>query len=400
MYTVFQHVDAYAGDPILSLMDSFKNDPREKKVNLSIGLYYDEQGIIPQLPSVAAAEEWLNAQPQAASVYLPMDGLPAYRSAIQTLLFGAEHPALKEGRIATIQTVGGSGALKVGADFLKTYFPNSEVWVSDPTWDNHVAIFSGAGFKVHTYPYFDPKSLGVDFAGMLETLKSLPAQSIVLLHPCCHNPTGSDLTPAQWDQVIEIAKQRDLIPFLDIAYQGYGAGIDEDVYAIREMAAAGVTCFVSNSFSKIFSLYGERVGGLSVVCENAESAGRVLGQLKATVRRNYSSPPNFGAQVVAKVLNDTQLKAQWLSEVENMRARILEMRQTLVNSLKVSVPNRNFDYLLQQRGMFSYTGFSVAQVDRLREEFGVYLIASGRVCMAGLNHHNVKQVAEAFAAVQ
>ncbi len=397
---MFQHVDAYAGDPILSLMDSFKNDPREKKVNLSIGLYYDEQGIIPQLPSVAAAEEQLNAQPQAASVYLPMDGLPAYRSAIQTLLFGAEHPALKEGRIATIQTVGGSGALKVGADFLKTYFPNSEVWVSDPTWDNHVAIFSGAGFKVHTYPYFDPKSLGVDFAGMLETLKSLPAQSIVLLHPCCHNPTGSDLTPAQWDQVIEIAKQRDLIPFLDIAYQGYGAGIDEDVYAIREMAAAGVTCFVSNSFSKIFSLYGERVGGLSVVCENAESAGRVLGQLKATVRRNYSSPPNFGAQVVAKVLNDTQLKAQWLSEVENMRARILEMRQTLVNSLKVSLPNRNFDYLLQQRGMFSYTGFSVAQVDRLREEFGVYLIASGRVCMAGLNHHNVKQVAEAFTAVQ
>ncbi|MES4614729.1 MAG: aromatic amino acid transaminase [Ewingella sp.] len=397
---MFQHVDAYAGDPILSLMDSFKNDPREKKVNLSIGLYYDEQGIIPQLPSVAAAEEWLNAQPQAASVYLPMDGLPAYRSAIQTLLFGAEHPALKEGRIATIQTVGGSGALKVGADFLKTYFPNSEVWVSDPTWDNHVAIFSGAGFKVHTYPYFDPKSLGVDFAGMLETLKTLPAQSIVLLHPCCHNPTGSDLTPAQWDQVIEIAKQRDLIPFLDIAYQGYGAGIDEDVYAIREMAAAGVTCFVSNSFSKIFSLYGERVGGLSVVCENAESAGRVLGQLKATVRRNYSSPPNFGAQVVAKVLNDSQLKAQWLSEVENMRARILEMRQTLVNSLKVSLPNRNFDYLLQQRGMFSYTGFSVSQVDRLREEFGVYLIASGRVCMAGLNHHNVKQVAEAFAAVQ
>ncbi|MGY2797568.1 aromatic-amino-acid transaminase [Ewingella americana] len=397
---MFQHVDAYAGDPILSLMDSFKNDPREKKVNLSIGLYYDEQGIIPQLPSVAAAEEWLNAQPQAASVYLPMDGLPAYRSAIQTLLFGAEHPALKEGRIATIQTVGGSGALKVGADFLKTYFPNSEVWVSDPTWDNHVAIFSGAGFKVHTYPYFDPTSLGVNFAGMLETLKTLPAQSIVLLHPCCHNPTGSDLTPAQWDQVIEIAKQRDLIPFLDIAYQGYGAGIDEDVYAIREMAAAGVTCFVSNSFSKIFSLYGERVGGLSVVCENAESADRVLGQLKATVRRNYSSPPNFGAQVVAKVLNDSQLKAQWLREVENMRARILEMRQTLVKSLKVSLPNRNFDYLLQQRGMFSYTGFSVAQVDRLREEFGVYLIASGRVCMAGLNHHNVKQVAEAFAAVQ
>lgn len=397
---MFQHVDAYAGDPILSLMDSFKNDPREKKVNLSIGLYYDEQGIIPLLPSVAAAEAQLNAQPQVASVYLPMDGLPAYRSAIQTLLFGDEHPVLKAGRIATIQTVGGSGALKVGADFLKTYFPNSEVWVSDPTWDNHIAIFSGAGFNVHAYPYFDPQSLGVNFSGMLDTLNTLPARSIVVLHPCCHNPTGSDLTSAQWDQVIDVAKQRDLIPFLDIAYQGYSASIDQDVYAIREMAAAGVTCFVSNSFSKIFSLYGERVGGLSVVCESADAAGRVLGQLKATVRRNYSNPPNFGAQVVAKVLNDSQLKAQWMSEVETMRTRILEMRQTLVNSLKVSLPKRNFDYLLQQRGMFSYTGFSVAQVDRLREEFGVYLIASGRVCMAGLNHHNVKQVAEAFAAVQ
>lgn len=397
---MFQHVDAYAGDPILSLMDSFKNDPRDKKVNLSIGLYYDEQGIIPQLSSVEVAENQMNALPQTASVYLPMDGLPAYRSAIQTLLFGEEHPALQQNRIATIQTVGGSGALKVGADFLKFYFPNSEVWVSDPTWENHVAIFGGAGFKVHTYPYFDPESLGVNFAGMLDNLKSLATQSIVLLHPCCHNPTGSDLTPAQWDQVIEVAKQRDLIPFLDIAYQGFGAGIDEDAYAIRAMAAAGVTCFVSNSFSKIFSLYGERVGGLSVVCENSEAAGRVLGQLKATVRRNYSSPPNFGAQVVAKVLGDAHLKAQWLDEVESMRIRILEMRQTLVNSLKVALPSRNFDYLLQQRGMFSYTGFSVAQVDRLREEFGVYLIASGRVCMAGLNYHNVKQVADAFAAVQ
>jgi len=235
---------------------------------------------------------------------------------------------------------------------------------------------------------------------MLATLQQLPAHSIALLHPCCHNPTGSDLTHAQWDQVIEVVKQRELIPFLDIAYQGFGAGMDDDAYAIRAMAAAGVTLLVSNSFSKIFSLYGERVGGLSVVCENSEAAERVLGQLKATVRRNYSSPPNFGAQVVASVLNDATLKAQWLAEVEGMRTRIIEMRETLVNTLKVALPARNFDYLLQQRGMFSYTGFSVTQVDRLREEFGVYLIASGRMCMAGLNHHNVKQVAEAFAAVQ
>ncbi|MFU2315623.1 aromatic amino acid transaminase [Rahnella sp. PCH160] len=397
---MFQHVDAYAGDPILSLMESFKTDPRQDKVNLSIGLYYDEQGIIPQLAAVENAEQQLNAGPQAASVYLPMEGLPAYRAGIQELLFGAEHPALKQQRIATIQTVGGSGALKVGADFLKFYFPNSEVYVSDPTWENHVAIFGGAGFKVHTYPYFDPETLGVNFEAMTNSLKTLPAKSIVLLHPCCHNPTGSDLTPAQWDQVIEITKQRELIPFLDIAYQGFGAGIDEDAYAIRAMASAGVNCFVSNSFSKIFSLYGERVGGLSVVCEDSEAAGRVLGQLKATVRRNYSSPPNFGAKVVAKVLNDSVLNAQWKDEVEKMRTRILEMRHTLVDSLKVALPGRDFNYLLQQRGMFSYTGFSEEQVVRLREEFGVYLILSGRVCMAGLNHHNVKQVAEAFAAVQ
>lgn len=397
---MFQHVDAYAGDPILSLMESFKNDPREKKVNLSIGLYYDDKGIIPQLNAVEAAENQLNAQAQSASVYLPMEGLAAYRGSVAHLLFGAEHPALQQQRIATIQTVGGSGALKVGADFLKFYFPNSEVWVSDPTWDNHVAIFAGAGFKVHTYPYFDAEKLGVNFAGMIDKLQSLPAQSIVLLHPCCHNPTGSDLTAAQWDQVIELVKQRELIPFLDIAYQGFGQGMDDDAYALRAMAAAGVNMLVSNSFSKIFSLYGERVGGLSVVCENREAADRVLGQLKATVRRNYSSPPSFGAKVVATVLNDSQLKAQWLAEVEAMRTRIIEMRQTLVNSLKNALPGRNFDYLLQQRGMFSYTGFSVAQVDRLREEFGVYLIASGRMCMAGLNHHNVEQVAAAFAAVQ
>ncbi|MGL6018569.1 MAG: amino acid aminotransferase [Gibbsiella quercinecans] len=397
---MFQNVDAYAGDPILSLMETFKQDPRERKVNLSIGLYYDEQGIIPQLQAVANAEAQLNAAPQGASVYLPMEGLPAYRSAIQPLLFGADHPMLQQNRIATVQTVGGSGALKVGADFLHHYFPDSQVWVSDPTWENHVAIFSGAGFTVNTYPYFDNASLGVKFDAMLAALKQLPAKSIVLLHPCCHNPTGSDLTNAQWDAVVQVVAERELIPFMDIAYQGFGAGMEQDAYAIRVMAAAGLPCLVSNSFSKIFSLYGERVGGLSVVCESSEAAGRVLGQLKATVRRNYSSPPKFGAQVVATVLQDAALKQQWLDEVEAMRARILAMRHTLVDALKSALPQRNFDYLLQQRGMFSYTGFSAAQVDRLRDEFGVYLIHSGRMCVAGLNHNNVHLVAEAFAAVQ
>ncbi|WP_145476181.1 amino acid aminotransferase [Yersinia similis] len=397
---MFQNVDAYAGDPILSLMESFKADNRVHKVNLSIGLYYNEQGEIPQMQAVDAAEAQLSAQPHGTPVYLPMEGLQSYRTAIQQLLFGHDHPMLVQQRVATIQTVGGSGALKVGADFLNHYFPDSQVWVSDPTWENHVAIFSGAGFKVNIYPYFDNDKLAVKLDQMLATLQQLPARSIVLLHPCCHNPTGSDLTNAQWDRLIDVAKERELIPFLDIAYQGFGAGLNEDAYAIRAMAAAELPCLISNSFSKIFSLYNERVGGLSVVCESEEAAGRVLGQLKATVRRNYSSPPNFGAQVVSKVLNDTVLRAQWQAEVEQMRLRILDMRRTLVEALKASLPERNFDYLLQQRGMFSYTGFSEEQVDRLREEFGVYLIASGRMCMAGVNHQNVERVAAAFAAVQ
>jgi aromatic-amino-acid transaminase len=396
---VFQKVDAYAGDPILSLMERFKDDPRSDKVNLSIGLYYNEDGIIPQLQAVAEAEARLNAQPHGASLYLPMEGLNSYRHTIAPLLFGADHPVLAQHRVATIQTLGGSGALKVGADFLKRYFPNSGVWVSDPTWDNHVAIFEGAGFSVKTYPWFDDTTKGVRVNALIETLNTLPAQSIVLLHPCCHNPTGSDLTNDQWDAVVEVLKARELIPFLDIAYQGFGAGMEEDAYAIRAIASAGLPALVSNSFSKIFSLYGERVGGLSVVCDDAESASRVLGQLKATVRRNYSSPPNFGAQVVSTVLGDAGLKASWLAEVEEMRLRILAMRQTLVTVLKEAVPGRNFDYLLQQRGMFSYTGLSAAQVDRLRDEFGIYLIASGRMCVAGLNTRNVQRVAQAFAAV-
>lgn len=396
---MFQKVDAYAGDPILTLMERFKEDLRSDKVNLSIGLYYNEDGIIPQLKAVADAEARLNAQPHGASLYLPMEGLNSYRHAIAPLLFGADHSVLQQQRVATIQTLGGSGALKVGADFLKRYFPESGVWVSDPTWENHVAIFAGAGFEVSTYPWYDEATNGVRFNDLLATLKTLPARSIVLLHPCCHNPTGADLTNDQWDAVIEILKARELIPFLDIAYQGFGAGMEEDAYAIRAIASAGLPALVSNSFSKIFSLYGERVGGLSVMCEDAEAAGRVLGQLKATVRRNYSSPPNFGAQVVAAVLNDEALKASWLAEVEEMRTRILAMRQELVKVLSTEMPERNFDYLLNQRGMFSYTGLRTAQVDRLREEFGVYLIASGRMCVAGLNTANVQRVAKAFAAV-
>ena len=393
------HVESYAGDPILSLMETFGKDPRADKVNLSIGLYYDAQGRIPRLDAAVSAQKQLAEGEQTASLYLPMEGLAPYRQAVQTLLFGENNPAVLAGRVATIQTVGGSGALKVGADFLKYAFPDSQVWVSDPTWENHNALFGGAGFKVNTYPYFDAQTGGVKFDAMLDALQQLPARSIVLLHPCCHNPTGADLSVAQWDQVVEVVKARELIPFLDIAYQGFGNGMDEDAYAIRAMTEAGVTAFISNSFSKIFSLYGERVGGLSVVCEDSASAVNVLGQLKATVRRNYSSPPAHGAQVVSRVLNSPQLRDQWLTEVEVMRQRILDMRTRLEAVLAQKVPQHDFSFILRQNGMFSYTGLPPAQVDELKDTHGVYLIRSGRMCLAGLNEGNIDKVCDAIAGL-
>lgn len=396
---MFEHVQPYAGDPILSLAERFLRDERPGKINLSIGMYYDENGVVPQLQAVAHAREQLLPELEKASTYLPMEGLATYRAAVQRLLFTEAHPVLDQGRVATIQTVGGSGALKIGADFLKRHFPEAAVWVSDPTWENHLSIFSGAGFRVNMYPYFDAQTRGVKFEAMLAALSALPALSIVLLHPCCHNPTGSDLTPEQWDQVIEVLAERELIAFLDMAYQGFGDGVEEDAYLIRAMADRGLQFFVANSFSKIFSLYGERVGGLSVVCNDADTADRVFGQLKFTVRGNYSSPPNFGAQIVSRVLGDAALRAEWLGQVQAMRQRILQMRQSLVSSLRDALPGHDFDHLLDQRGMFSYTGLSASQADRLREEHGVYILTSGRICVAGLNGLNVTRVAQAFAAV-
>lgn len=396
---MLDHVNSYAGDPILSLMGTYQADARASKVNLSIGLYYDAEGRIPTLPSVAEAHRRLLAQGERPALYLPMEGLTDYCVQVQRLLFGDASPALSEGRVATIQTVGGSGALKVGADFLRQYFPQSQVWVSDPTWENHHALFGGAGFIVNTYPYFDPSTGGVAFADMLEAFGQLPARSIVLLHPCCHNPTGADLLPAQWDEVIKVLAERELIPFLDTAYQGFGDGMQADAYAIRAMTQAGLTLVVSNSFSKIFSLYGERVGGLSVVCASAQVAANVHGQLKATVRRNYSSPPSHGARLVSIVLNDEALRTQWLAEVEEMRVRIGSMRTQLASLLRDAFPDGRHDYLLRQKGMFSYTGLSAEQVAHLRRECGIYLIDSGRMCLAGLNAGNVKLVAEAIARV-
>ncbi len=395
---MFEHVPPYAGDPILSLIGAFLSDPRERKANLGIGIYYDAAGKIPVLPTVQKAEA-LIAQQITPKPYLPMEGMASYREAVQKLIFGADNPVLKAGRIATIQTVGGSGALKVGADFLKRFFPNAQVWVSDPTWDNHRSMFDGAGFVVNDYPYYDAKTGSLNFSGMLETLKQLPKQSVVLLHPCCHNPTGIDLSKEQWIQIIDVLKAGGLIPFLDLAYQGFGDGFEEDVFAVRALAEAGVSFLLANSFAKNFSIYAERCGGLSIVCPDAKQAEQVLGQLKFTVRRNYSSPPQHGASVVSAVLNDPALKAEWAQEVAEMRTRIKAMRQRLYDVLSAAAPGRDFSYLITQRGMFSYSGLSPEQVDRLRDEFGVYLVRSGRMCIAGLNEGNIDYVAASMAAV-
>ena len=395
---MFNHLDAYAGDPILSLVETFMKDSRPNKVNLGIGLYYDEDGRIPLLDLVKRTEVSLAADGLTRS-YLPMEGLAAYRERVQQLIFGADREAVTTKRIATIQTIGGSGALKVGADLLKRYFPDAGVWVSDPTWDNHRSMFEGAGIKVSDYPYYDSKSGGILFPEMLAKIASLPERSIVLLHPCCHNPTGVDLSREQWQQLFPVLLEKNLIPFFDMAYQGFGVGIDEDAWVVRSFADAGGCFFLANSFSKNLSLYGERCGGLSVVCPDAAQADLVLGQLKFTVRRNYSSPPNHAGQVVARILGDSALAAEWDGEVARMRERIKIMRKSLHEVLSARCPGRDFDYFLQQKGMFSYTGLTPEQVDTLRDQHAVYLVRSGRMCVAGLNTKNVAYVAEAMAAV-
>ena len=395
---VFSHLEPYAGDPILSLNDAFQTDPRPHKINLSIGIYFDEQGRIPVLPSVQRAEAQM-LQAGGTKSYLPIEGAAPMRTAVQRLLFGATHEAVTSGRIATLQTIGSSGGLKVGADFIKRWLPASGVWISDPSWDNHRAMFEGAGIAVQSYPYYDAASGGVRFDAMCEAINQRPPKSVVLLHACCHNPTGVDLSRAQWDTLIPLLRDRQLLPYLDLAYQGYGDGIEEDAYAVRALASSGLSFFIANSFSKSMSVYGERAGALSVVCADKAEAERVLGQMKATVRRNYSSPGIHAAGIVARVLGDAALRPMWEAEVADMRTRIASMRRALHGVLSAKKPGRDFGYFLSQRGMFSYTGLSAAQVDRLREEFAVYLVRSGRICVAGLNTGNVERTAEAMAAV-
>lgn len=395
---MFEHIDAYPGDPILSLNENFAKDPRTDKVNLSIGIYYDDDGRLPVMQAVRQAEALLLAE-VGPKPYLPMAGFANYRDAVQALVFGDDSPARTEGRIATVQTLGGSGALKVGADFIKRYFPGAQVWVSDPTWDNHRFIFERAGFTVNTYPYYDEATGGLQFEAMVDAIDKLPARSVVLLHACCHNPTGVDLNDAQWVQVIEVLKKRELLPFVDMAYQGFGSGLDADAFVIRELARQGVPAFVANSFSKNFSLYGERCGALSVVCASTQEASHVFGQLTGTVRANYSNPPTHGARLVAQVLTTPALRQSWEKELDGMRTRIASMRAEIHAQLASHVSDEKRSRYLAQRGMFTYTGLSAAQADALRETHGVYILRSGRMCVAGLNTRNVGTVASAIAQV-
>jgi aromatic-amino-acid transaminase len=396
--SLFTAVEMAPRDPILGLNEQFNADANPHKVNLGVGVYYDDNGKLPLLECVQQAEKQMMEAPKARG-YLPIDGIAAYDSAVKSLVFGAESEPVKSGRVATVQALGGTGGLKIGADFLKRLNPAAKVLISDPSWENHRALFSQAGFTVETYAYYDAASRGIDFDGMLAGLNAAPEGTIVVLHACCHNPTGYDITPEQWDKVIAAVKARKLTPFLDLAYQGFGYGITEDGAVVGKFVASGQNFLVSTSFSKSFSLYGERVGALSVVCQDKEEASRVLSQLKIMIRTNYSNPPIHGGTVVAMVLTTPELRALWEKELGDMRLRIKQMRIALVEKLKAAGVKEDMSFITQQIGMFSYSGLSKDQMVRLRNEFGVYGTDTGRMCVAALNSKNIDYVCACIAKV-
>ena len=396
--SLFSAVAMAPRDPILGLNEQYAADPNPQKVTLGVGVYFDDNGKLPLLQCVQAAEKALMDTPTARG-YLPIDGIAAYDNAVKALVFGADAEPVTSGRVATVQAIGGTGGLKIGADFLHKLNPNAKVLISDPSWENHRAIFQNAGFEVDTYAYYDAAKRGVNFDGMLQSLRSAAPGTIAVLHACCHNPTGYDITPAQWDQVIEVVKANNLVAFLDMAYQGFGHGIAEDGAVIGKFVAAGLNIFVSTSFSKSFSLYGERVGALSVVANDKEEAARVLSQLKIVIRTNYSNPPTHGGAVVAKVLTTPALRQQWEEELGAMRVRIKAMRQKLVDGLQAAGVQQDMSFMTQQIGMFSYSGLTKEQMLRLRSEFGVYGTDTGRICVAALNSQNVGYVCQAIAKV-
>lgn len=396
--SLFSAVEMAPRDPILGLNEQYAADTNPAKVNLGVGVYYDDNGKLPLLACVQAAEKTMMDKPTARG-YLPIDGIVAYDAAVKALVFGAESEAVKSGRVATIQALGGTGGLKVGADFLKHLNPNAKVLISDPSWENHRALFTNAGFKVESYRYYDAQTRDLNFAGMLADLNAAAAGTVAVLHACCHNPTGYDITPAQWDQVVSVVKANKLVAFLDMAYQGFAYGLAEDGAAVQKFVDAGLTFFVSTSFSKSFSLYGERVGALSVLCENKEEAGRVLSQLKIVIRTNYSNPPTHGGAIVAAVLANPELRALWEKELGEMRVRIKSMRQMLVDGLKAAGVKQDMSFITRQIGMFSYSGLSKEQMVRLRSEFGVYGTDTGRMCVAALNSKNIAHVCASIAKV-
>ena len=396
--SLFSAVEMAPRDPILGLNEAFNADPRTHKVNLGVGVYFNEEGRIPLLRAVAAAEQ-ARIEAHAPRGYLPIEGIAAYDQAVQKLLFGSDSELLAAGRVVTTQSVGGTGALKTGADFLKRLLPNAVVAISDPSWENHRALFEAAGFPVQNYSYYDAANHGVNRAGMLADLKSLPPRSIVVLHACCHNPTGVDLSLDDWQAVLDVVREREHVPFLDIAYQGFGDGIEQDAAAVRLFADSGLNFLVSSSFSKSFSLYGERVGALSIVTNSKEEAGRVLSQAKRVIRTNYSNPPTHGATVVASVLNSVELRAMWEQELGEMRERIRDMRMAMVEQLAAQSAKRDFSFVARQRGMFSYSGLTAEQVERLKNEFAIYAVGTGRICVAALNRNNLDAVTRAIAQV-
>jgi aromatic-amino-acid transaminase len=396
--SLFAAVELAPRDPILGLTEAFNADTRAGKVNLGVGVYYDDNGKIPLLGAVREAER-VRLEGAPARGYLPIEGVAAYNTAVQQLLFGAGSALLAAGRVATFEALGGTGGLKIGADFLRRLQPGARIWISDPSWENHRALFEAAGFAVNTYPYYNPQTHGVKFDELLACLQGLPANDIVVLHACCHNPTGVDLADDQWARIVEVVRARGLIAFLDCAYQGFGDGIEADATALRRFADSGLSFFVSSSFSKSFSLYGERVGALSVVTADRDETARVTSQIKRVIRTNYSNPPTHGASVVAAVLSTPALRAQWESELAGMRERIRAMRTALVDKLRERGVTRDFSFVTRQRGMFSYSGLTSAQVDRLRNEFGIYAVSTGRICLAALNSRNIDAVADAIATV-
>ena len=396
--TLLATVDLAPKDPILGVTEAFNADTKPRKTNLGVGVYYDDSGKIPLLECVKRAEREMTDK-AAPRGYLPIDGIASYDRAVQALVLGTDSDAAKSGRAVTVQALGGTGGLKLGADFLRRFAPGAQVWISDPSWENHRALFEGAGFTVNSYPYFDAATRGLDFEAMLAAFERLPAGAIVVLHACCHNPTGVDPTTAQWDKIVEVVRARGLVPFVDIAYQGFGDGIDADGAVVRSFAATPGPLLISNSFSKSFSLYGERIGALTVVTDDQAEAARVLSQLKRLIRANYSTPPTHGGQIVATVLTSPELRALWEAELATMRDRIKLMRAMLVERLHERMPESDFRYMLRQRGMFSYTGLTKDQVQRLREEFSIYAIDTGRICVAALNSRNVDDVAAAITAI-